>query len=196
MKKLFLMVAVVLFGLVLTACDNLGPREKSLRNALKSLSEASNYQINIKIDDQDEEFNMVLKFDGELSYFKMNEVEEYYEETASRMVVYRVVGDKVTVTREDKKEADPYQFLSLMTYDLFEYVESADHYLLINGNETLPKQFVQTVFENAIVANFKISVTGNVISEVLFDIVHNDEVFPVQMTYSNFGSVSLTLPTV
>lgn len=171
----------------------------TLEDIIKSSFENNNYQNNTKIYYYDElEEEAILKYDGDKSSYQDSNVHEIYVEKNGVIEVYLEQGNGWKKL-QDQTLKDGYDIFSYFKNDAFN--KDGQSYELKNENLDLLNEYftleLQTEFKllslEITVNNGKITGLNYVIEIERDNFMHKHT---VDMAFSNFGDISLTVPTV
>ncbi|MCL2522455.1 MAG: hypothetical protein FWE36_06310 [Erysipelotrichales bacterium] len=192
MKNLFKILGVFLMAGILAACSG-----TSLQNALDNTIAATNYSVTFTFTSPNETIlETTIDFDGNLARRSSQNgaIVSFYENVDNKIYRYDQFGDvwqKIDVTADAEDAFFESNFLNSLSADLFNSSGG-------NSFTLLPNYYIQLgeLFGGEPVSNLILTIERNHINEVTFIVVIDNITINGRIVFSNFGSVSLTLPTI
>lgn len=181
---------------LLVACNPFAKPDTPLQSALDHVREARNYRVSIDIDMDFLTQHIDMRFAGDLVYYAYGDAVVYYERDGLRCYVYESlegVYSRSEIVCDDAGN-ETYGFYRSFSADWFE-LEGSTYHLLNEHYQDFAAFFHQTM-PQATVEDVVLTLKNDRLDTITFLLKVDEDTFTFSMTFSAYGQVDVTLPTV
>lgn len=169
---------------------------EDIKLVLGATNDLLNYQISVSIVYIEEEveynYEIILKFDDNISLFEMDDQLIYYEHDDGEINQYTKQGESFVLEVVD--EGSGYEFYQNLDPHWFSKTEG--YYALDEDYVNEITSLIQTSFPDGEIDTFVVALGETYLDYFKFNITLEQQVYNLEFTFSAFDDIVLELPTV
>jgi len=175
-------------------CVVVDAEAKLLSDVFSNLDTFNDYTLDIIVQNQMELYNMTIEFDNNKSSFEIDGNKEYYMYNNGINEHYFKQGDSFQKESLSEPLSDNFLFFYHLDAEMFTSLDGK-YYLNIQNNSDI-EAFFEMEFPECTVQNFELTIEGEQISGMIFDLIAGEINYRMVMTFSLIGETSITIPVV
>jgi hypothetical protein len=172
----------------------LQPEELALINAIANADDLSNYQMDIRIQNGHDLYDIIIQFDNEKSSFEFDGQIDYYEQQGGTLYHYVPQGELYAKEMITTPENNEYNFFKAFEVDWFTY--NNGKYLMNLQNQSQAQVFFNGSFPDSVLTGFEMTIDDDFISEMIFLLQVDEISYRFVIEFSNIGTIDIVLPQV
>lgn len=174
-------------------CVVVDTKAKLISDVFSNIDTFHNYTLDIIVQNQSELYNMKIEFDDNKSSFEVDGKKDYYM-NSSVLEHYFMQGDQYQKEIMTQPLSENFLFFYNLDENMFTAID--DKYYLNLQNQSDVEAFFESEFPDSSASNFELTIEGEQISGIVFDLLVGEINYHIVMTFSLIGETSITIPVV
>ncbi len=173
-------------------CVDLTGQQIQLRTVLDYTKEISNYKLQVTITEDETDFDIIMMFDNNISLIQTLNQTDYYKDNLGVCEHTTVVNEVIISNSQTCFSDETYLFFKDFEYSWFTVISG--RYVLNQENYSNIEIFFSKMFPNSSLETFSMSASQTNISDMILELMVDDEIYTLTMTISLIDQINIEIP--